>query len=260
MRYTDQLGRILDLPYPPQRIVSLVPSQTELLVDLGLEEQLVGVTKFCVHPLRLLDSKRIVGGTKQLKLDEIARLQPDLILANKEENREEDVLALSQEFPVWISDVDTVASGVAMIRSVGAMTGKEERASLLADQVESSFSAMDFEPKPTAIYLIWEKPLMAVGGKTFISDCLEKAGFCNSLGHLTRYPAIRMADIQAMEPDFLFLSTEPFPFKLNHVEAFQGQFKRTKVVLVDGEMFSWYGSRMLKASAYFKKLRVEILC
>lgn len=259
MQCTDQLGRMLDLPYPPQRIVSLVPSQTELLVDLGLEEQLVGITKFCVHPRRLLGSKKIVGGTKQLKLDQIARLQPDLILANKEENREEEVQALSRKFPVWISDVDSVASSVAMIRSVGAMTGREEKANQMAEQIESEFSALGITGKTSAIYLIWEKPMMAVGGQTFISDCMEKAGFCNALAHLTRYPEIEIAAIQALEPAFLFLSTEPYPFKESHVEDIQRQFMRTKVVLVDGEMFSWYGSRMLKAAAYFKKLRQEIL-
>ena len=259
MQCTDQLGRILDLPFPPQRIVSLVPSQTELLVDLGLEEQLVGITKFCVHPRRLLSSKKIVGGTKHLKLDEIARLQPDLILANKEENREEEVLALSREFPVWISDVDSVVSGLAMIRSVGAMTGREEKANQMIDQIEKGFSTLEFKGRPSAIYLIWEKPMMAVGGQTFISDCMEKAGFCNALAHLKRYPEIEIDDIQALEPDFLFLSTEPFPFKKNHVEDFRRQFMHTKVVLVDGEMFSWYGSRMLKASTYLKKLREEIL-
>jgi ABC-type Fe3+-hydroxamate transport system substrate-binding protein len=259
MECTDQLGRKLELPFPAQRIISLVPSQTELLVDLGLEEKIVGVTKFCVHPKRLLESKKIVGGTKQLKLHEIARLQPDLILANKEENREEDVMALSREFPVWISDVDTVASGVAMIRSVGVMTDKEKRANRMADRIESAFSALDFKERPKAIYLIWERPMMAVGGQTFISDCMEKAGFRNALVDLTRYPEIEKADIQRLAPDFLFLSTEPYPFKRRHVEAFQQQFKHSKVVLVDGEMFSWYGSRMLKAATYFKNLRQKIL-
>lgn len=259
MEFTDQLGRTINLSKLPERIVSLVPSQTELVFDLGLEQELVGITKFCIHPSHLLRDKKIVGGTKQLKPDEIARLKPDLILANKEENREEDILELSKSFPVWVSDVDSVKSGLAMIRQVGQLTGKKLEAGNLAEAIEQAFNQLPFSPDYSAIYLIWDRPMMGVGGDTYISDCMEKAGFSNSLGQMKRYPEIQLETLQELKPDFVFLSSEPYPFGLTHLVRLQEKLQHSKVVLVDGEMFSWYGSRMLDAAKYFRKLRTEIV-
>lgn len=259
MQCVDQLKRILDIPFPPRRIVSLVPSQTELLADLGLDEELKGITRYCIHPRQLLTSKQIIGGTKQLRLDRIAQLQPDLILANKEENRAEDIEILSRDYPVWVSDIDNLNSALDMIRSVGVLCGKTEKANLLANKIEQEFTALRPDPIPTAIYLIWKKPIMVAGGQTFINDCLTRAGFRNLLAHQNRYPEIHLEAIRDMSPDFIFLSSEPYPFGIRHVKAFQELFSSSAVHLVDGEMFSWYGSRMLKAPNYYKTLREKIL-
>ena len=259
MEFTDQLGRTINLSKPPKRIVSLVPSQTELLVDLGLEQELVGITKFCIHPRHLLSNKKLVGGTKQLKLDVIAQLNPDLILANKEENKEEDIQELSQSFPVWVTDIDTVESGLAMIQQVGQLTGKTGEAGELVSKIARSMEQLPGTTNHSSVYLIWDKPMMGVGNETYINDCMRRAGFRNSLSHLRRYPELSLETIQELKPEFIFLSSEPYPFGIRHVRQYQERFKHSKVVLVDGEMFSWYGSRMLKAANYFKKLREEIL-
>lgn len=250
--HIDQLGRKVSLDRVPERIISVVPSQTELLADLGLEEQVVGITKFCIHPTEWFRNKERVGGTKNLDMEKIRALQPDLILANKEENNQDQILELAKEFPVWISDVDTVDGALDMIRSVGAVTGAEARAEMLVTEINGSFNEKQ-HAHSTAIYLIWNEPMMVAGSDTFISDTMGKAGFRNLISE-TRYPELTDERVIALRPEFILLSSEPFPFKEEHRSAFQERFPDSKVLLVDGEMFSWYGSRMVKAKAYFDEL------
>jgi ABC-type Fe3+-hydroxamate transport system substrate-binding protein len=243
----------------PCRIISLVPSQTELLSDLGLENEVVGITKFCIHPERWFQTKTRVGGTKQLKPDIIRKLAPDLIIANKEENVKEQVEELSRHFPVWTSDVNNLEGAYEMIRQIGIITEKKEIAELLVDRLQRNFS-----PPSTpgswlrAAYLIWQKPFMTVGGDTFIHSMMEVAGFDNVFKDRLRYPEITLEDLEKTSCQLLFLSSEPFPFKQKHVEELQPHLCKTKIVLVDGEMFSWYGSRLLKAPGYFEQLRRRI--
>lgn len=254
--FTDQVGRNISLSAIPQRIVSLVPSQTELLVDLGLERQLVGITKFCVHPERLRVEKKIVGGTKKVSLESIRAVRPDLIIANKEENTREDIEALEREFPVWISDVSNLESAVAMIRDIGYICHREVVATDMAYRIEQLFSELS---PPNAflrgVYLIWADPYMTVGGDTFINAMLRAAGFENPFSSQVRYPIISMEDLVRSNIDCLLLSSEPFPFHEKHRQYFQQHMPNTKICLVDGEMFSWYGSRLLQAPAYFRKLQ-----
>src|SRR5438105_265149 len=121
--FTDQLGNQLHIDQHPRRIVSLVPSQTELLFDLGLQEEVIGITKFCVHPYHWHQTKTRVGGTKDIKLEVIDQLKPDLVIANKEENTREQITSLQSLYPVWISDVNTLQDALEMIRSIGEITG-----------------------------------------------------------------------------------------------------------------------------------------
>ena len=257
--FTDQLNRLVNIPALPQRIISLVPSQTELLYDLGLEPEVVGITKFCVHPQKWFREKTRIGGTKTIHMEEVASLQPDLIIANKEENVKEQVEELAKSFPVWISDVNNLNDALKMIVSFGAITGKKETADSIANNVCNRFIQLQhLGTKIQTAYLIWKDPYMTIGGDTFIHAMLESAGFRNIFSNHTRYPQITIADLQIAQCELLLLSSEPYPFKQKHIEELQQQLPHTKILLVDGEMFSWYGSRLLKAPAYFESLHRQV--
>ncbi|MFT4524507.1 MAG: ABC-type Fe3+-hydroxamate transport system substrate-binding protein [Bacteroidia bacterium] len=251
-QFTDQLGRMVEIQFPPKRIISVVPSQTELLHDLGLDEQVVGITKFCIHPKDWYQSKARVGGTKDLDFDKIKALNPDLIIANKEENDQSQIELLAKDYPVWISDINDLSSAINMIRSVAEMCDQSDTGNHICLNVESGFSSLK-DKLGSAIYFIWNKPLMVAGSDTFISEMMKKSGFENVVSQ-ARYPELTQGQIQDLNPDFILLSSEPFPFKSEHQKSFQTLFPDSKVILVDGEMFSWYGSRLLKAPDYFKQL------
>lgn len=257
--FTDQTGRNIFINKTPQRIISLVPSQTELLADLGLDKEVVGITKFCVHPEGWFHSKTRVGGTKQLKMDIIHQLQPDLVIANKEENVKEQVEELEKSYPVWISDINDLPAAFEMIKQVGLITGKEKPANEMILRIKENFSKLPTHgSRLTAAYLIWQKPYMTVGGDTFIHSMLEAAGFENIFSNKTRYPEVTIADLHIVNCELLLLSSEPFPFQQKHIDELQKELPNTKIVLVDGEMFSWYGSRLLQAPAYFSLLQNQL--
>jgi ABC-type Fe3+-hydroxamate transport system substrate-binding protein len=264
---TDQLDRVIALDDLPLRIISLVPSQTELLVDLGLKDRLVGITRYCIHPKELIDEVEVVGGTKKIVQSRIIEAQPDLIICNKEENTQDIVSFCDTVAPVYVSDVSTLENALDMIRDVGVLTGASFKAKSLARNIGQAFKQLS---KPDqikrALYLIWKEPYMAVGGDTFINDMLEKAGFDNVCKEMERYPEFTMDQMVELQPDVIFLSTEPYPFKASDKKLFYQPFLMApsinpvkpnidpKVIVADGEMFSWYGSRLLQAPAYFKKL------
>lgn len=247
----DQLGRKVTLPNPPIRIVSVVPSQTELLFDLGLADSIVGVTWFCIHP-KEAKSKVQIGGTKNLKLDKIASLNPDLIIANKEENDQAQIEWLVERFPVWISDIKTLDHAVNMIGSVSEITGKTPEGESIISQIEASFNNFLPSKNLKTLYLIWREPYMAVGADTFISHILEKCSLFNLAGSDSRYPEYSIEDIKALNPELILLSSEPFPFKEKHINELKVHLPNADIRLVDGEMFSWYGSRLIKAGQYLK--------
>lgn len=244
----------------PSRIISLVPSQTELLADLGLDQEVVGITKFCIHPTHWKQNKTIIGGTKNLRMQVIQGLSPDLILANKEENVKEQVEELAQKYRVWTSDISTLEDAHQMILGIGRLTNKEERATEISNEIREVFLQIQ---KPASglrvIYLIWKNPYMTAGGDTFIHEMLQAAGFENLCAGMNRYPEMSPELIRDLQPDVILLSSEPFPFKEKHREEMASLFPASRVVLADGEMFSWYGSRLLKAPAYFASLKKDIL-
>lgn len=259
--YTDQLQRMIELEQVPKRIISLVPSQTELLYDLGLEEELIGITKFCVHPKPWFQTKIRVGGTKQLHVDKIKQLRPDLIIANKEENVREQIEELAKEFPVWVSDVEDLDDSLEMIVRVGELVNRKDKATQIATAVAKDFMDLHKCIKKTfhTLYLIWKDPYMTVGGDTFIHDMMSRAGFNNAFRDWSRYPELSMEQLRNINCELLLLSSEPFPFEQKHMEELQGLLPQTIIMLVDGEIFSWYGSRLLKAPAYFKQLQNQVL-
>jgi ABC-type Fe3+-hydroxamate transport system substrate-binding protein len=260
MIVTDQLERPVEIKTIPRRIVSVVPSQTELLHDLGLAEEVVGITKFCIHPQEWFRTKARVGGTKQLHLQKIRDLAPDLILANKEENVEEQIRELAGEFPVWVSDVNTLEDALQMIDSIGTIIGREDKAHEMVQQLKGAFAGLPgtTAPGPKTCYLIWKDPYMTVGGDTFIHDMLQRAGFSNLFASASRYPAVDIDQLKEMGCEVLLLSSEPYPFQQKHLDELQAQLPNTRIMLVDGELFSWYGSRLLHSPTYFEQLQHQI--
>ncbi len=253
--FTDMMGRTVEVNYPPQRIVSLVPSQTELLYDLGLDVEVVGITKFCVHPESWFRSKTRVGGTKQVHIDKVLELKPDLIIANKEENLKADIEELEKHCPVWISDIKNIEDGLRMIGEVGILTDKEEQANSIVRDIATGFEMLQqAETSLRVAYFIWRGPWMSVGHDTFISNMIETIGWQNVLKEKSRYPEITLEETAAYKPEMVLLSSEPYPFKDKHIAEVKTAMPNAEVLLVDGEMFSWYGSRMLKAVPYFSEL------
>lgn len=258
--YTDQLNRKIELAFPPKRIISLVPSQTELLYDLGLRDEVVGITKFCIHPEEWFKSKTHVGGTKKIDFEKIKQLQPDLIIGNKEENEKEQIEQLMKNYTVWMSDIHTLKDALTMITHSGPLVGKQQESTILKLQIEFAFNNLksqvsNSKPGPQTAYFIWKKPFIVAGNNTFINDMLTICGLTNVFATpaFSRYPTISLEQIQAAKPELILLSSEPYPFKEKHIEELQTLCPEAKILIVDGEAFSWYGSRLLSAPAYFEK-------
>lgn len=242
----------------PQRIISVVPLQTELLFDLGLDEEIIGITKFCIYPADKVKQRALVGGTKTLNLEAIHALNPDFILANKEENTREQIEALRQRYTVHVTDVNTLPDALSMIRKVGTLVGKHTEAEALAHRIEASLLPLPQASGLSVAYLIWRKPYMVAAADTFIHAMLEQAGFRNAFAGQARYPVVSAEELKMAQPDLIFLSSEPYPFTQKHIAELQAICPSARIRLVDGEVFSWYGSRLLRASDYFRNLRTEI--
>lgn len=236
-----------------------MPSQTELLYELGLEEAVVGITKFCIHPDHWFRQKQRIGGTKTVAVEKILSLQPDLVIANKEENVKEQVEALAAHVPVWTSDVNNLQEALHMIAAIGEVTNKRGAAHSICKRIEEGFQNLPRHANPLrTAYLIWKDPYMTVGGDTFIHDLLIRNGFVNAFSYNKRYPAVTLDDLQNAHCELLLLSSEPYPFQQKHIDELQQQLPETKIMLVDGEMFSWYGSRLVQATTYFQSLHKQI--
>jgi ABC-type Fe3+-hydroxamate transport system substrate-binding protein len=245
------MQRTVEIHSTVSRIVSLVPSQTELLVDLGLKDRLIGITKFCVHPKELRKEIQLIGGTKNVKVKLVESLNPDLIIGNKEENNQVDIEALEQNLPTWMSDLFTLAAALEMIEQVGEITRTQKRATEIISEIRSNFLKLNpLQGNKSVLYLIWKNPYLAAGRDTFIDSMLTRLGLKNAMNE-ARYPEV---DLKEVNPDFIFLSSEPFPFKEKHIAELQIQFPASQIILVDGEFFSWYGSRLIDAPHYFNKL------
>lgn len=323
----DARGQSITLADPPRRIVSLVPSQTELLSSLGLDEEVIGITRFCVRPEAWRETKRIVGGTKLLRPDRIEELKPDLIIANLEENAKSDVEGLEDVAPVYVTNVRTLEDALDMIESVALLVDRPSEGARVASAIIAAFDALRDDlggsepasprpgtterggPRPgtsepgtsrpgasgrsttkarisepgtsepadrrstvspktppvervgstlRAAYLIWREPYMSVGGDTFIHEMMLRGGFGNAFGRAQRYPQISLRDLIDADPDVVFLSSEPFPFREKHRPEIQTMLPAARVELVDGQLFSWYGSRLIHTPDYLRGLRATL--
>jgi ABC-type Fe3+-hydroxamate transport system substrate-binding protein len=255
--FEDQLYQIIELNATPKRIVSLIPSQSEYLWDLGLQKELVGISKFCIHPKEMFETVARVGGTKQIDLEKIISLQPDLVIGNKEENVKEQIEDLRKHVPVWMSDVNTLDEAFDMMLKIGEMCGKEKASQKIVSEIINGMSGINnlFQNRRIA-YFIWNKPYMVAASDTFIDSIMRECGMINHFKDQNRYPEINSSDLKGA--DFCFLSSEPFPFNKTHVDDLQSQLKNCKVVLVDGEMFSWYGSHLCLLPDYLKMLKKQL--
>ena len=202
--FVDQMNNTIRLSGIPRRIVSLVPSQTELLFALGVGDRVVGITKFCIYPKELFRSKKKVGGTKNVDFEKVKALKPDLIIGNKEENDQSNIEQLASIAPIWMSDISNLTDALEMIQKVSDLVGESTNSMQLIADIRFQFDELSDYVKV--------KPL---DGKT---------------------------------PSVLYL---PYPFKEKDIEEIKQIFPKAKVILVDGEMFSWYGSRLIHSPKYF---------
>lgn len=261
---TDDLGTQHHFEQTPKRIISLVPSLTETLYELGLEENIIGITKFCVHPYHLKSVKINVGGTKKVHVEKIKALNPDIIIANKEENTLEIVESLQDICPVFVTDIVTVDDTLKTITDFGKLFKRTTDAKKWVEKIQFAHNDfkvfMENKPLQKAAYLIWREPYMAAGNDTFINEMLKLNKFENIYSLFEgRYPEVEIRKMRIQgDPDLVLLSSEPYPFKEEHAFEIGRVTHHAKTVFVDGEMFSWYGTRLFKAFQYFKALQKRI--
>lgn len=243
----DQMGRQIWLERTPVQVVSLVPSLTEFLLDIDVK--VIGRTKFCVHPKDEVKSIKVVGGTKKFRFEEINRLSPDLIIGNKEENYQEGIRQLEKQFPVWMSDMESIQDSLDMMRSLGELLDRELQVQEWLGRITGKLERLERCKTGSALYLIWKDPWMAAGKSTYIDSVMTHLGYENVLGH-ERYPELTLEEIKELDPEGLLLSSEPYPFKEAHRKLLQEWLPNAKVELVDGEAFSWYGTRLAKVDLH----------
>lgn len=239
------------------RIISLVPSITETLFDFGLTaDEVVGRTKFCIHPANLLKNVAIIGGTKTLNIEKIKSLNPDLIIANKEENERLQVEELMTDFKVWVTDISTIEDNHQFISDLGTLLNKKELAQSLNERIAHIFTIKK-NPLPQKVaYLIWKNPYMTVGNDTFINEVLENIGGENLFKDRKRYPEVTVEELK--NADQVFLSSEPFPFQQKHIDELQKELPDKQMILVDGEAFSWFGTHLLQVEDYLRELSKKL--
>lgn len=253
----DHLGKALKLKVPAKRIVCLAPSITELLFDLGLIDKLVGRTKFCIYPEGGFTNAKIIGGTKNVHIEKVKDLNPDLVIANKEENVKEQVEQISLFTNTFTTVIKNKEDALKMIVDIGQLTGSDIPAQNIINQIKTNDSIIEKTDKISMAYLIWKEPFMTVGGDTFISNYMKEFGFHNCFETENRYPQISIEEIKLKNPDVILLSSEPFPFSNEHLEEIQ-KLTNIRTELIDGSYCSWYGSRMIEAGKYLRHMRNKL--
>lgn len=257
-KWIDQAGNPINLYDTPKTLVSGVPSLTETFIQCCPSGYVLGRTKFCIHPRETVKSIPKVGGTKHLKSKSIIELNPDIVILNKEENTYDDYKELSKHFPVYVSDITDTESLISFLNDMAAIF-KLQSFNKLSDKIMSTrYVPHENEGRKKAAYIIWKNPYMTVGGDTYINHMLEEAGFTNIFRNKKRYPEVTFDEILRRDPEFIFLSSEPFPFSQKHIDELDVNYNTDQIKIVDGEMFSWYGIRNLKAYEYFKTLHKSL--
>lgn len=257
--FQDQLARNCSVPSKPQRIISLVPSLTELMFDMGLGKEIVGITNFCKHPFQLKSTKTMVGGPKNVNIDLIKSLNPDFILCAKEENTADTVAELEKIAPVFVAEVKSIQDTLYLIAVLGKILQRQTEATNILQKI--NYHLNDFKtftkylPRKKVAYFIWGNPWMVAGNDTYINDLLALNNFINVYENRERYPEVDITQIRKEgNPKIIFLSSEPYSFTDEDAFEIGRHSNHAKTIYVDGEFFSWYGTRLLKAIPYFKKM------
>ncbi|WP_019152973.1 ABC transporter substrate-binding protein [Robertmurraya massiliosenegalensis] len=255
----DHLGRKVGYHFPPQRIVSICPGITETLYELGLEKEIVGRTRYCIFPEDKVAHATIVGGTKDIDIEIVKSLNPDVIIAEKEENTKEMVALLARSYPVFVAEVQSIQDSYRMIEDMGNITNFESNAKNLINAIKNEFNTIPKVNGKRAAYVIWRNPYMVVGSNTYINSVMEAMGFENPFStSKNRYPSVTKEELQESQLDYIFLATEPFHFKEKHKKEFQEFIPNVPPMIVDGEMF-WYGAKMKVAAEYFRTFITKII-
>ena len=257
-KWNDQTGRTIILNRPPKTVISLVPSITETLIHCCNPGQVIGRTKFCIHPHEVVHNIPSIGGTKHIRIKEVYSLIPDIIIANKEENTREDVALLAEKHPVYVSEILNTNSLLEFLNHMAEIFNNKSFYELSEAIIHKRENFKPLKSHIRVAYLIWRRPYMTVGGDTFINHMIEEAGLINVFCYKERYPEVTMEEIMNHNPDFILLSSEPYPFKKKHIDEMDVNYNRNQIRIVDGEIFSWYGVRNLKAYDYFKELHSEL--
>jgi iron complex transport system substrate-binding protein len=242
---------------PLKSIISLDPAITETLFSLGLEDQIKGRTEYCIHPSDKVEKAIIVGGTKNVNFTTVDALEPDLIIAEKDENTKEIIDTLRRKYPVYVADMRNFEDAFGLIEDLGKITGEETQAAGMISTIRSEFMEIPDFKGVKAVYIIWKDPYMAIGGDTYIDSMLERLGINNVFRGMGRkYPKASIEDM--LKADIVFLASEPFAFGSEHKRELEQMLPGKRIILVDGEMFCWYGSHMLRAARYFRELETLI--
>src|SRR5690625_675706 len=236
-KITDHLGRTVEYSYPPKRIISIVPGITDNLYSLNLENEIVGRTRYCIYPKDKVQQAKTIGGTKRVKADQIRELEPDLIIAEKEENTKEIVEILEKEFPVYVCELQSVQDTYKIIKDLGEVTDREPEAEKLQAEIKAAFNSLPSGQGKKFAYVIWQNPYMVAGANTYITSLMEKMEFVNAFSEYEgRYPTVTEDDFRNTELDYIFLATEPFPFQEKHIKEFSEQYPEVTVMSLDGEI------------------------
>jgi ABC-type Fe3+-hydroxamate transport system substrate-binding protein len=247
--FRDVLGHTFDFPAPPRRVVSLVPSLTETLFDLGAGDSVVGITDFCIFPPTL--NRPRLGGTKTPSIARIRQLEPDLVYVNVEENLRRHADEIAAFAPVFATEPKTVDDVATLIALLGAIHGREDRANELNQQLTAN---RELRTAFTFVVPIWKKPWMWCGGDTYVSDLVEQAGGRNLLGDRLRYPTIDRDEVLALEPDVVFLPDEPYLFTDADAEELHGVTPARIVGPFPGHLFTWHGTRTIEGLRFLRRL------
>jgi ABC-type hemin transport system substrate-binding protein len=236
----------------PERIVSLVPSLTEALFAFGVGTRVVGRTRYCTQPPRAVGRIAKIGGTKKVDAERVLSLEPDLVVAVKEENTREDIEGLKEAgVPVFVGAPETVEDALEMLRELAGRVGAaEDEAEVVLGAVERVYRRLCLEPgRARRVFVpIWREPYMSVGSDTYVHDILETCGGENVCGRFTRYPSLSLEEVEALEPEVVLLPDEPYPFSAEDLAEFYAldvpAAREDRIHLVDGKLLTWYGPRM----------------
>ena len=254
----DDLSRMIRLDAPAQRIVCLVPSITETLFALGAGDRIIGITDYCIHPEAEVRSKPKIGGTKNFFVNKILALEPDLVVANAEENRRHQVDKLEEAgLNVFVTFPKTVGGCLNMIANMAALTGTERAAQPILASIEKARTdalSSTTDPRPRVLCPIWKDPYMTINRDTFVDDVIRTSGGQNIFDdEADRYPQFTLEEAARRRPDVVILPTEPYHFTEADKAAFAAMGDEVPAVrnrrfhIVEGELLSWYGPRLARA-------------